>query len=59
MQKEKYAKRKIKAKRIKKKALKYDWKLVSRRCESYKMYFKGDSSHQMAMIVMWVFMIFS
>ena len=52
MQKEKYAKRKIKAKRIKKKALKYDWKLVSRRCESYKMYFKGDSSHQMAMIVM-------
>ena len=54
MQKEKYDKRKIKAKRInkKKKALKYDWKLVSRRCGSYRMYFKGDSSHQMAMIVM-------
>ena len=53
MQKEKCAKRKIKAKRIiKKKALKYDWKLVSRRCGSYRMYFKGDSSHQMAMIVM-------
>ena len=30
-----------------------------RRCASYKMYLKGDSPHQMVMIMMWMFMIFS
>ena len=30
---------------------KYDCKRVSRRCESYRMYFEGDSPHQAIMIV--------
>ena len=30
---------------------KYDCKRVSRRCESYKMYFEGDSSHQVVIIM--------
>ena len=32
-------------------AFKYGWKHVSRRCESYMMYFEGDSPHQAIMIV--------
>ena len=32
-------------------AFKYDCKRVSRRCESYRMYFEGDSPHQAIMIV--------
>ena len=32
-------------------SFKYDCKHVSRRCESYKMYLKGDSPHQTFMIV--------
>ena len=32
-------------------AFKYDCKHVSRRCGSYKMYLKGNSSHQAVMIV--------
>ena len=27
-------------------AFKYDYKCVSRRCESYRMYLKSDSPHQ-------------
>ena len=32
-------------------AFKYDYKCVSRRCESYRMYLKSDSPHQAVMIV--------
>ena len=32
-------------------AFKYDCKRVSRRCESYRMYFESDSLHQAIMIV--------
>ena len=32
-------------------AFKYDCKLVSRRCESYRMYLENDSPHQAVMIV--------
>ena len=32
-------------------AFKYDCKRVSRRCESYRMYLKGDNPHQAVMIV--------
>ena len=32
-------------------AFKYDCKRVSKRCESYRMYFEGDSLHQAIMIV--------
>ena len=32
-------------------AFKYGGKRVSRRCESYMMYLKGDSPHQVVIIV--------
>ena len=32
-------------------AFKYGCKRVSRRCESYMMYLKGDSPHQVVIIV--------
>ena len=32
-------------------AFKYDYKCVSRRCESYRIYLKSDSPHQAVMIV--------
>ena len=49
--KEKYAmKKKIKSKKIKN-ALKMIANVYSRRCESYRMYLKGDSPHQVVMIV--------
>ena len=49
--KEKYAKKKkIKSKKIKN-ALKMIASVYSRRCESYRMYLKGDSPYQAVMIV--------
>ena len=47
--KEKYAKKNQKQKD--QKCFKNDCKHNSRRCESYKMYLEGDSSHQAVMIV--------
>ena len=48
-------KRKIYAKNMKRKKnqnyFKYGCKHVSRRCETYRMYLKGDSLHQIVMIV--------
>ena len=38
---------------------KYGCKRVSRRCESYRMYLKGDSLHQAVMIVCELKLIFS
>ena len=50
-----YAQKEIYAKKNKRKknqnAFKYDCKLVSRRCESYRMYLENDSPHQAVMIV--------
>ena len=43
--------RKIKSKKIKKNALKMIASVYSRRCESYRMYLKGDNLHQAIMIV--------
>ena len=48
--KEKYAKKKSKAKRSKM-ILKMIASVYSRRCESYRMYLKGDSPYQPVMIV--------
>ena len=48
-QKEKYAK-KNKSKKIQN-AFKYDWKRVFRRCGYYRMSLKGDSPHQVVMIM--------
>ena len=48
-QKEKYAK-KIKSKKNQN-VSKYGCKCVSRRCGSYRMYLKGDSPHQIVLIV--------
>ena len=49
------SKRKKKCKEYKSKknqnAFKYGYKRVSRRCESYNRYLKGDSPHQTVMIV--------
>ena len=43
--------RKIKSKKIKKKnALKMIASMYFRRCESYRMYFEGDSPYQAVMI---------
>ena len=39
------------AKNIKSNTFKNDFKCVSRRCGSYKMYFEGDSFHQVVMIM--------
>ena len=47
--KEKYAKKNKKQKD--QNAFKYDYKHVSRRCGSYRMYLEGDSPHQIVMIV--------
>ena len=47
--KKKNIQRKIKAKRIK--MLLYDFKRVSRRCGSYRMYLEIDSPHQGVMIM--------
>ena len=43
--------RKIKSKKIKKMLLNMIASVYNRRCESYKMYFEGDSPHQAVMIV--------
>ena len=48
--KEKYAKKKIKSKKIKN-VLNMIASVYSRRCGSYRMYLKGDSPHQAVMIV--------
>ena len=48
--KKKNMQRKIKSK-ISQNAFKYGCKRVSRRCGSYRMYLKGDSSYQVVMIV--------
>ena len=48
--KKKYAKKNQK-KKYKKNALKMIARVYSRRCESYRMYFEGDSPHQAVMIV--------
>ena len=47
--KEKYAKN-MKSKKNQN-TFKYSCKHVSRRCDSYMMYLKGDSLHQIVMIV--------
>ena len=49
--KKKICKKKMKAKRIKILFLKNGCKRVSKRCESYMMYFESDSPHQAVMIV--------
>ena len=48
--KEKNMQRKIKSKKIKN-ALKMIASVYSRSCESYMMYFEGDSPHEAVMIV--------
>ena len=48
--KEKYAKEKLKAKKIKN-ALKMIVSVYSRRCESNRIYLEGDNPHQAIMIV--------
>ena len=48
--KEKYAKKNQKQK-DQKNALNMIASVYSRRCESYRMYLKGNSSHQVVMIV--------
>ena len=50
MLKRKICKGKIKSKKIKN-ALKMIVSMYSRRCRSYRMYLKGDSPHQVVMIV--------
>ena len=40
-------------------AFKYDYKHVSRRCGSYRMYLEGDSFHKAVMIVCECILIFS
>ena len=48
--KEKYAKKNQKQKNFKKNALKMIASMYFRRCESYRMYFEGDSPYQAVMI---------
>ena len=50
MLKRKICKEKSKEKKIKK-SLKMIASVYSKRCESYRMYFEGDSPHQAVMIV--------
>ena len=51
MLKRKICKEKSKAKKDKKNVLNMIASLYSRRCGSYRMYLKGDSPHQVVMIV--------
>ena len=48
--KRKICKEKSKAKKLKKNALKMIASMYFRRCESYRMYFEGDSPYQAVMI---------